>query len=463
MTRLGLALPLLAACARPPEGSVFVQFDTDAPLPSADAALSGTPPLFDTLQIMVIGGDGQPVPGSGRTTDLYQGMFDDGPLTFAVVPAKKGERVLLQVMLFRKDHLASRFDPLETDLAARFLLPAAPSEGQTHASVFLGVDRTGRHDGWDGDLEATTDVWTRSRAGSWARARPSHCKSDPLPDEVCVPGGAFWMGDPEMRGNADLSDSDRERLVVMSPFFLDRHEVTVKEFLERWPDLRNGFFDPPLEFVAGEGEVAANFATFSAEGAIPPERLDLPVNGVPWSTAKAYCELGPIKKTLPTEAMFEYAASGAGHEWPYAWGVAPPSCDRAVLARAGIGAFVQFEGDCRIAGTRGGPAEPGHGSDRVMVGGAPGQVLLDLAGNLSEWTLDGFTDQAKRAPSNRVLFDPVEPDGAAASPPHVVKGGSWRSGFVAARAGARAWRNSDWSKPEEYDVSIGFRCARPAR
>jgi sulfatase modifying factor 1 len=455
--RVLAAALLLIACSPPSiRRHVLVHLDTDAPLPAPDATRPGAArPLFDTLQVVVVDRDGHQVAGTERTTDLDAGMFSRGPLTFAVVPAREDERVLLQVTLFRRAHQATRFALADTDLSARFLLPAAADDGPTHASVFLGVERIGRHDGWDGKQEASVILSTESRIGSWPGAWSRPCASAPTADEVCVPGGAFWMGDPELRGNADLADSDRERLVVMSPFFLDRHEVTVEQFRRRWPDLTFFGFEAPLLFVPGDGQSSENFAAFTPEPTQPDDRAQRPVNGVTWATSNGYCAFEG--KVLPTEAMFEYAASGAGNEWPYAWGLDTPACELAVVARAGVGAFAQYAGSCRLPGTLGGPTDVGWNErDRVSLDAGGQSVLVDLAGNVGEWTRDVFVDQASRPAQAGPLADPIEADERGVAPRRVVKGGSWRGGFVEARAGARADRY-----PDELNPSVGFRCARP--
>jgi formylglycine-generating enzyme required for sulfatase activity len=380
-------------------------------------------------------------------------MFAAGPISFSVVPSNKTERTTLELVLTRKAQSASSYAPETTGLAVRVSLPAAGEEGRKDAFVLLGTSDTGRRLGWGQALEPSFDIPTSSLQGTWAESGPHPCSTSPRSEEVCIPGGAFWMGDPELRGNADLDDSDRERLTVLSPFFLDRQEVTVAEFRESWPNLEAaGLPPPPLFSGQATGEDPDDYATFTYPAPTGEDvNAMLPVNGVPWRTARAYCQA--LGKDLPTEAMFEYVASGLGNEWPYVWGLDAPDCEAAAIARAGFGYYANFDGSCRAPGTIGGPEFPGsHARDAIEL--EPEQVVLDLAGSLTEWTLDAQRTQPKASARSPVSFDPVvEPTDGPVE--RVVKGGSWRGRLVEARAGAHSARD-----PEQQNRSIGFRCAR---
>lgn len=167
------------------------------------------------------------------------------------------------------------------------------------------------------------------------------------------------------------------------------------------------------------------------------DREGHPLNCVDWSTAQAYCAWAGGR--LPSEEEWEYAARGKdGRKFP--WGDAPPgpkllnACGaecKAFGSRLGLSWDSMFEGD------------DGNG-DTAPVGsypaGASSFEVLDLAGNVAEWT-------ASKACSY---------DGAQCVEQRVVRGGAWDSSVAAsARAAARAWR------PGQYrNVNLGFRCAR---
>jgi len=201
-----------------------------------------------------------------------------------------------------------------------------------------------------------------------------------------------------------------------------------------------------------------DYATFSESYADTGEqsvRLGLPLNGVQWNVAKAYCQY--LGKDLPTEAMFEFVASGLGKELNYVWGMDPPECGDAVIARSGFGVYMNFAGTCRLLGTVGGPEPPGNASrDRVQIGDESENVVVDLAGNVAEWTDDRWRQQDEIPRDQGPLHNPVD-HGSPDEPWRVVKGGSWRGWMVEARAGARRPMAA-----AEANRTIGFRCARAA-
>jgi formylglycine-generating enzyme required for sulfatase activity len=160
-----------------------------------------------------------------------------------------------------------------------------------------------------------------------------------------VPAGIFTMGDDE--------ESPR-REVFVSSFYLDRYEVTTSRyarFLEATGSVR-----PPDEWEEVD---------LSRQG-------DLPVIGVDWHDAQAYCKWAA--KRLPTEAEWEKAARGAdGRKYP--WGNASPILDQANFQNAAPGAYT------------GGLAPVGaHAPGRSPFG------IHDLAGNAAEWVSDWYAE-----------------------------------------------------------------------
>jgi formylglycine-generating enzyme required for sulfatase activity len=225
------------------------------------------------------------------------------------------------------------------------------------------------------------------------------------PDMVTVPAGPFTMG------GSDEADERPAHRVYVSAFSIDRDEVTRADYARC---VRAGACAAPDGATADDA------------------RSTLPVTGVGWRDADAYCR--HAGKRLPSEAEWEKAARGSdGRVYP--WGN-DPSC-----AQANFG---NFEGEGRC------PANPGR---PVAVGSFPGASpygARDLAGNVWEWVAD-FYDPGYYRQTAHGARDPK-------GPPHgtrrVVRGGACCSMFGLPRAANRL------AFPEEYrDIDIGFRCA----
>jgi formylglycine-generating enzyme required for sulfatase activity len=241
-------------------------------------------------------------------------------------------------------------------------------------------------------------------AVAWLAAARDPRVDRPAPDRVVIPGGPFTQG--STRGD---EDERPVRKVVVKTFAIDRTEVTRGDYA--------------LCVSAGRCKPAPSPAGAAAASAaaVPPPAAGadskLPVTGVDWSEAQAYCRFAGGR--LPTEAEWEKAARGTdGREYP--WGNAA-DCTRANWGN--------FEGEGPCAGKN-----PGH---PVAVGqypsGASPYGALDLGGNVWEWVADKYDDEPGR---------------------RVVRGGSCCSYFV----GPRAANRNAWA-PEHRDADLGFRCA----
>ncbi len=445
----------------PPQGQILLFIDTDAPLPAAPGSApddSLPPPLFDRLRIEVRAVDAPEgdAPLARRDFSLHRGLFLNGPESVGIVPEPSEGALTARARLYRSVNVRSGEIAVSSTVDVTQLLPAVATDGVVQAFIELRVDDTGQPKTL-GDVPDAVVVPTTSLVGTWPGAERVPCPAPPAKDEVCVPGGAFWMGDPALRDDSEVADAEREHLVVVSPFFIDAHEVTVGEMRERALDLvRAGVRMPPPWSGSSAGISDDDFSTYTP-GPSTNDAADVqatfPANAVSWITARAYCDAGG--KDLPTEAMFEFLASGRGWEQKYVWGNdEPDACDDVVAARAGFGAYSTFEGDCRPGGTIGGPLPFGSGKrDRVELKGG---VVLDLAGNLSEWTLDWFhTEDEGVWAAPGVLTDPVALEPGAGGDLHTLRGGSWRSRYVQLRAAARLGR-----EPVAENRAVGFRCAR---
>jgi eukaryotic-like serine/threonine-protein kinase len=251
---------------------------------------------------------------------------------------------------------------------------------------------------------------------------------------VMIAGARFQMGSAE---DAETpTDETPQHAKKVEAFCLDTTEVTVKAYAacdgcERAPRT--------VEFE-GLTPKGRSFESGFCNGDDQP---DHPMNCIDWHQAKAYCE--KQGKRLPTEAEWELAARGnEGRFFP--WGDEPPSgarlnacgaeCSRMLTERRSSVAkdpwpAMYFDDDAA-------PATAPVGGYRA---GATGEGVLDLAGNVWEWTESAYCPYGNVdcGDSRRVL-----------------RGGGWDTTEA---SGVRATRRYP-SAPSARGRSTGFRCAK---
>src|SRR3990167_9331490 len=142
---------------------------------------------------------------------------------------------------------------------------------------------------------------------------------------VLIPEGKFMMGSRGEGGDEGILGVDvgvdqlPQREVFLKVFYIDKYEVTVKEYKEfakatghPLPGLLTGEMPekkipltPPLE----KGERGGFRQKEWAEAVkYPPIEDDFPINDVPYMDAESYCKWAG--KRLPTEEEWEKAARG---------------------------------------------------------------------------------------------------------------------------------------------------------
>jgi formylglycine-generating enzyme required for sulfatase activity len=282
-----------------------------------------------------------------------------------------------------------------------------------------------------------------SLAGTWPRGARVDCPSaPPAGNKVCVPGGAYWMGDrSKLFSILPGFDVNRARLVVVAPFFLDAHETTVAEFRA------DGKGKADVSRDGADGSLSNDFCTFttSATG-----RDALPINCLTWTEARAYCQRH--EGDLPTEAQFEYAASGTQNH-SFVWGDDLPACEDAVYSRLGWGAFKDSIATCRPPQPFGGAEPTGAGArDRLEL---PSGTIVDLIGNVHEWTRDVWNAPNEPCWSKPgVYVDPIcAKPGAKGATAHSIRGGAWVLSEGQLDRRARSFETGSTTL-----VSGGFRC-----
>ena len=208
------------------------------------------------------------------------------------------------------------------------------------------------------------------------------------PELIALAGGRFVMGSDRER-----RDERPAHVVSVAPFRAARRPVSNAQY---------------ALFVEAAGTAPPPF--WSADGFCAPQ---LPVVGVSWYDAAAFCEWWSERSgerlRLPTEAEREYAARGGLEDarWPQADDAWPAAEARRFVAEAEA------------------PHIPAEAC-------ANGFGLLCMADNVHEWCSDWY-DRSwyEQSPSN-------SPIGPQAGVRRASRGGSWRHRIKFTRVSARS-------------------------
>lgn len=217
---------------------------------------------------------------------------------------------------------------------------------------------------------------------------------------VAIPAGEFIMG-------GDFEDERPAHEISVEDFEIDVFEVTNEEF---------------ARFVEETGHVtdaekAGDSMTWRTYAEGKPQH---PVVKASWNDAVAYCEWAG--KRLPTEAEWEKAARGTDG-LTYPWG----------------DEWEPTKANTKEGGYRG----------TTIVGsfpeGASPYGVMDMAGNVAEWTADWY----KAYPGS----DFTSP--YFGEKYRVIRGGGWFSDKELVRGSSRSASSVDLANDD-----VGFRCAR---
>jgi formylglycine-generating enzyme required for sulfatase activity len=382
--------------------------------------------------------------------------FATGHVSFGVVPPPGRSGYRVRARMFRQAFAQDgEPDPANTiDVIAA--LPPVPVEGIVDATVVLLTDRVGTPA--DPSMPDAVIIGQpgKTRMGSWPSGQRANC-ADKTPDgQACVRGGAFWAG----AVNSDLEDEPSwHRLVVISPFFVDKTEVTVGA-------ARANNFSPYLKWSgSSDGTQLEDWCTWTPlpvprgpDGTSNGGEL-LPLNCVGWDEARTYCQARG--GDLPSEMQFEYLLGGLANQ-PYIWGRDIPKCAdppmskrfEAIWGRNGLGLLYSIgpqacRTDANFLAPMGGPEPPGKRLLDTL--SLPDGDVTDLAGNDAEWALDGW--QARDDDcwlASGIFADPV-------CPPNPKlwqwRGAGWINGVSFMTASSRHYAPT-------ASISVGFRCVR---
>jgi formylglycine-generating enzyme required for sulfatase activity len=241
--------------------------------------------------------------------------------------------------------------------------------------------------------------------------------------QVYIPQGSFQMGGMDTRASTDEKPVHK---VDMKGFWIDKVEVTNAMYLLC---VQAGVCSPPQNITSETRQAYFN----------NPEFNDFPVVNVSWDNARQYCEWAG--RRLPTEAEWEYAARGSTIN-TYPWGEDKPDGTRAN--------FNYMLGDTNRVGS--------------YTSGASPFGVLDMAGNVFEWTKDYYdAEYYANGPAN----NPGGPLARSAYFKRVARGGSFADGEAEIRVSNRAavlGPNFDAELGSaaylgDFSPRIGFRCA----
>jgi formylglycine-generating enzyme required for sulfatase activity len=285
-----------------------------------------------------------------------------------------------------------------------------------------------------------------------------------LPALVQIPAGSFQLGTSEdeekLLTAQDVKvweDEKPQHVVMLSTFEISRCPVTNIEYRLFYEDKgyerqefwsadgwrwRTGLWEPDLSVYTDEssrGSIQAWLDRRPVERRGQPFFWDdpqwnannLPVVGVCWFEAEAYCNwlraLTGMSYRLPREAEWEKAARGEqGLLWPWGneWDAGKCNSESDLGKTSPVGMYPHGASPC----------------------GA-----LDMAGNVWEWCQDWYDEKEYERCQGAGVVDPTGPDSGTA---RAVRGGSWLNNRNHARCAYR-YRN----EPDYFNLNLGFRVA----
>jgi sulfatase modifying factor 1 len=247
---------------------------------------------------------------------------------------------------------------------------------------------------------STTDAYDGT--GEGAAQRSCRVSGTPGCGLVAIAGGTLTLGELPSDGGA-IDAAPLQPGITVSPFFLDRFEVTKARFTAFWsdhhPDAAVPILYPGMHAITLVGPVLEPILAGNTDcNWALPGRLDHPINCIDWATAQAFCVWDGGR--LPTAAEWELAARGVEAR-TFPWGASPPTDALACGLNTG--------GTCAVG-------------SRPM--GRTPEGLFDMAGNVREWNADWYVPYGEApcwdgTPRTDPLCGPTTLD------MHVIVGGSW--------------------------------------
>ena len=248
---------------------------------------------------------------------------------------------------------------------------------------------------------------------------------------VYVPPGEFLRGSSDADPQS-LADEQPQRALSLDGFWMDQTEVT------------NAMF---ATFLSAQGNLDEAGTPWMSQDAQIKQKGDkwTPVHGyedhpvvnITWYAARAYCAWAGER--LPTEAEWEKAARGVGGSI-YPWGDDPDPKERLNFADSNSEGLDWSDPEVDDGYARTSPV------GNYPSGASPYQVL-DMAGNVWEWTADWYGD------TYYALAPADNPPGSDDGSLKIARGGSWQDPMLYTRS---AYRSG--FAPASTVNTLGFRC-----
>ena len=193
-----------------------------------------------------------------------------------------------------------------------------------------------------------------------------------------VPPGTFQMGSEEGEDTTGNSEQPVHTVTLNYGYMFSKYEIVVEQYEAC---VSAGACSPPSTAAWD----AYGWGTNSSGNG----RSDHPQNGISWQQAQDFCAWAAPGGRLPSEAEWEYAATGPVH-MKYPWGDTPtPSCTNNTAV------FMELGGE---PGEYYGCYQGGTWPVGSKTSGASWSGALDMSGNLSEWVEDCWHDSYVGAP-----------------------------------------------------------------
>jgi formylglycine-generating enzyme required for sulfatase activity len=253
----------------------------------------------------------------------------------------------------------------------------------------------------------------RDRAEPVLRVRVPTCQTTRA-DTILIPAGNFvhgGLGEPALPGMPQVKEEAPEEVIALPAFWIDRTEVT-NAALAMYAEME------VLTGISMPAYPAEPWAQYA-------DRPLWPAAGITWGEARAYCRF--LGKELPTSNQWEktmrgglFLRDGAANPSPrrnLPWGVPrnPAPANLADTGTAGPAAVGTFAGDVSPYG------------------------VLDLAGNVQEWTGSTPSTASKLSRGFRI-----------------IRGGDW--GEVTSETLAPYTARENQRPTEIRHFNLGMRC-----